>query len=148
MNRRILKKKSKQALAILERHYAGQISGDVFLAKRDENFHGIAVEECRRDRWQNHIHPLKGTPMVGACTGYYEPEWKEQTALEELWDLIILGERPRSMSDAEWRRTLRIAKVKPFDQEEFDAWARSCLANDRRESGDEGAWSDDDREAA
>ncbi len=31
-----------------------------------------------------HIHPRKGTPMVGATSGYYEPEWDEETA----WDAL------------------------------------------------------------
>jgi len=29
-------------------------------------------------------HPLKGTIMVGAVSGYYEPEWDEQTSWEAL----------------------------------------------------------------
>jgi hypothetical protein len=34
------------------------------------------------------VHPRKGTPMVGATTGYYEPEWNEETAWDAL-DTIV-----------------------------------------------------------
>lgn len=30
-------------------------------------------------------HPLKGTPMVGGVSGYYEPEWDEETA----WGALV-----------------------------------------------------------
>ncbi|MDM9619110.1 hypothetical protein [Rhizobium sp. S96] len=33
-------------------------------------------------------HPRKGTPMVGCTSGYYEPEWEEETAWEAL-DTIV-----------------------------------------------------------
>ncbi len=34
-------------------------------------------------------HPRKGTVMVGAVSGYYEPEWDEQCAWSALEDLVI-----------------------------------------------------------
>ncbi len=33
-------------------------------------------------------HPRKGTVMVGAVSGYYEPEWDEETAWDSLLDLV------------------------------------------------------------
>jgi hypothetical protein len=33
-------------------------------------------------------HPLKGTIMVGATTGYYEPEWDEETAWDALKEAV------------------------------------------------------------
>lgn len=33
-------------------------------------------------------HPRKGTMMVGATSGYYEPEWDEETAYRALLDLV------------------------------------------------------------
>lgn len=33
-------------------------------------------------------HPRKGTIMVGATTGYYEPEWDEQCAWSALKDIV------------------------------------------------------------
>lgn len=35
-------------------------------------------------------HPRKGTIMVGAMEGYYEPEWSEQTAYEALCDIVFM----------------------------------------------------------
>lgn len=34
-------------------------------------------------------HPLKGTPMVGGMSGYYEPEWDERCAWAELEDIVF-----------------------------------------------------------
>lgn len=34
-------------------------------------------------------HPRKGTIMVGATCGYYEPEWEEQCAWSALEDLVF-----------------------------------------------------------
>ncbi|WAP67215.1 hypothetical protein [Jiella pelagia] len=34
-------------------------------------------------------HPLAGTVMVGGISGYYEPEWDEQTAYEALSEAIF-----------------------------------------------------------
>ena len=35
-------------------------------------------------------HPRKGTIMVGALEGYYEPEWDEETAYEALLDILYV----------------------------------------------------------
>lgn len=34
-------------------------------------------------------HPRKGTVMVGAMSGYYEPEWDEETAFEALSQIVF-----------------------------------------------------------
>ncbi|WP_102867912.1 hypothetical protein [Pseudovibrio exalbescens] len=34
-------------------------------------------------------HPLKGTPMIGETSGYYEPEWSEETCWERLCGLVF-----------------------------------------------------------
>lgn len=33
----------------------------------------------------HYVHPRKGTIMVGAVSGYYEPEWDEETAWDSLY---------------------------------------------------------------
>lgn len=107
MNLRILKKLSKRAAPLLP------ILGDCreqFPAAKDENYHSTAGHD--RKHWhrmrakypcdflgeikyrprdgqdwivmREPYHPRKGTPMVGAVVGYYEPEWEEETA----WDAL------------------------------------------------------------
>ncbi|AWN51593.1 hypothetical protein [Methylobacterium sp. 17Sr1-1] len=130
---RTLKKKSKQALPILLKHY-GLDPADVFLAERGENYHGLVVrcthgagDPCRvedRPRCGCTSHPLKGTPMTGEVSGYYEPEWGERTTLETLVQRVMWDDRPATMTDREWRRTLAIAGVTPVTEAEIDAWAR------------------------
>lgn len=34
------------------------------------------------------MHPRKGTVMVGATSGYYEPEWDEETAYRSLLEIV------------------------------------------------------------
>lgn len=108
MNLRILKKLSKRAAPLLEQ------LGDErkqFRAEPGENYHVTVIrarKHFERGRsphadliWPDEIkhpakdgngyvymhpptHPLKGTVMVGAVSGYYEPEWDEETA----WDAL------------------------------------------------------------
>lgn len=109
MNLRILKKLSKRAAP-----YLAQL-GDTreqFPAIRGDNYHGMLINDrtswersrchptyrpfggdiVRQTRAGHHIvlrspwHPLKGTIMVGAVSGYYEyePEWDEEAAYAAL----------------------------------------------------------------
>lgn len=94
MTLRTLKKKSKQALPIMLKHYPRELTGEVFTAERGANYHGRVIrcthgtgDPCLvkgRPRCECTYHPLKGTPMVGAMSGYYEPEWDERPVLEDL----------------------------------------------------------------
>lgn len=126
---RILKKKSKQAREILIAHYRFQ-SKDFFLAERRDNYHGQRIRcgcpqkgdlgrgcDCQ---W----HPLKGTPMTGETSGYYEPEWDERTAFEDLQKKIMWEARPATISDREWSRILSITGVKPITAEKVEDWFR------------------------
>lgn len=113
MNLRILKKLSKRAAPLLP--LLGH-PWDVFPAGKYECYTGIRGHD--RKHWERHrarypMHrkgdityrpttgngeywivlrdsdqPIKGTPMVGAMCGYYEPEWEEKTAWEALVDLV------------------------------------------------------------
>lgn len=119
MNLRTLKKLSKRAAPYLSK------IGDTreqFLAKKDENYHGLIIRDMNRlERCasahadvtceQTHVatisprcragtqypfvklslpcHPLKGTPMVGDVSGYYEPEWDEETAWTALRNWVV-----------------------------------------------------------
>lgn len=108
-NLRILKKLSKRAAPLLTRlgdhreqfraepheNYTGLIIPD---RKHFERFRSVHDQVCRqgetkwpaRDGRGGFIgmypphHPTAGTVMVGATTGYYEPEWEEETAWEAL----------------------------------------------------------------
>ncbi|WP_438852624.1 hypothetical protein [Brevundimonas nasdae] len=114
MNLRTLKKLSKRAAPLLT------LLGDdrrQFPAERGENYTGLVITarkhwERRRsvhpDLWGEHEiktpakdgdgwicisppgHPRKGTIMVGALEGYYEPEWDEKTAWEALRDIVFI----------------------------------------------------------
>ncbi|MEN7529281.1 hypothetical protein [Cupriavidus sp. DL-D2] len=46
--------------------------------------HGLSYVSMRQP-----VHPLKGTIMVGAMCGYYEPEWEEETAWESLRSMVL-----------------------------------------------------------
>lgn len=110
MNLRILKKLSKKAAPLLA---ALGDQREQFLAEPGENYHSTRIQDrtcwersrtvwkdlpaekrddqfCYRSRKGAVIvlrppsSPLKGTPMVGATSGYYEPEWEEETA----WDAL------------------------------------------------------------
>ena len=109
MNLRILKKLSKRAAPYLpligdereqfrsERHdnYHGLIIRDRTCWERSPchpshevgvHFRGGERRFCVEARSGHRYmisppsHPLKGTVMVGATSGYYEPEWDEETA--------------------------------------------------------------------
>lgn len=112
MNLRTLKKLSKRAAPLLP------LLGDTrqqFPAERWDNYTGLVIRARKHwDRspchpsyepWSDRSikvttragqtiamsppsHPLKGTVMVGAVTGYYEPEWDEQTAYEALLSIV------------------------------------------------------------
>jgi len=113
MNLRILKKLSKRAAPLLER--LGD-SREQFPAEKDESYIGITLitarkhferiraahPDCSRqlefktpaadgNGWISHrppSHPRKGTIMVGGMSGYYEPEWDEETAWDSLSTLV------------------------------------------------------------
>lgn len=125
MTIRVLKKKSKQAAPLLA-HYR---ASPVFLASRGDAYHGLIIRcphKPDRQRFKTHgcdcaWHPLKGTPMTGEISGYYEPEWSERTALEDLQTRITWEGRPQTMSDNEWSHALRIAGVHPITEKEVEA---------------------------
>ena len=128
---RALKKKSKQAREILIAHY-GYKPKKFFLAERGDSSHGLRVrcdhlKKPSRFTCECQSNPRKGTPMTGEMSGYYEPEWDERTALEELQQKIAWWPRPDRMSDKEWRRALAVSGVKPISQAEIDAWAHETL---------------------
>jgi hypothetical protein len=112
VNLRILKKLSKRAAPLLP------ILGDCreqFLARKHESYTSVGGHDRKHwDRmgsvhnikfpgsikyrpkhgktWvamREPAHPLKGTPMVGEISGYYEPEWSEQTAWEALQCIVF-----------------------------------------------------------
>lgn len=112
MNLRILKKLSKRAAPYLP------LLGDdrrQFPAEKHDNYTGLMItarKHFERGRsvhaelygegmiktpakdargWvyaKPPVHPRKGTIMVGALEGYYEPEWDEETAYEALLDIV------------------------------------------------------------
>lgn len=113
MNLRILKKLSKRAAPLLP------LIGDSrkqFSAEPGDSYTGLLIME--RKHWERgrsvHAdtlgeheiktpardgrgwvyarppdHPRKGTVMVGAVSGYYEPEWSEETAWEALREAVF-----------------------------------------------------------
>lgn len=112
MNLRTLKKLSKRAAP-----YLPQLGDDrqQFAAERYDNYTGLVItarKHFERGRsvhdelygegmiktlardgqgWvyaKPPSHPRKGTIMVGALSGYYEPEWDEETAYEALLDIV------------------------------------------------------------
>lgn len=112
MNLRILKKLSKRAAPLLP------LLGDAreqFRAEREDSYTGLLIRERKhfeRGRSRDAAafregevrylakdgngfvciyppsHPREGTIMVGATSGYYEPEWVEETAWEALSSLV------------------------------------------------------------
>lgn len=112
MNLRILKKLSKRAALLLpllgdDREQFAAEKGENYGAgafrherKHWERFHSIHGDTRRGNRkwvpksgngWSGMrppSHPLKGTVMVGAVTGYYEPEWDEETAFGSLCSIV------------------------------------------------------------
>lgn len=122
MTLRTLKKRSKQALPVLRQHFPHSL-GEVFLAVRGENYHGLVIrcthgagDPCRKEgrpHCECTHHPLPGTPMSGGMSGYYEPEWDEHTVYEVLREVLWWTEKPASMTDAEWIAALRIVRMTP-----------------------------------
>jgi len=53
-------------------------------------------------------HPRKGTMMVGAMSGYYEPEWDEQTAWSALCDFLHIHY-------TDWREDGDCPLLRPLD---------------------------------
>lgn len=110
MNLRILKKLSKRAVPLLheigekrtifpaekEDNFHGLIVRDMARLERIGSVHTDVIDrqrhvatlapKCRQGTARPYVkcylsqHPLKGTPMVGCVSGYYEPEWSEETA--------------------------------------------------------------------
>lgn len=119
MNLRILKKLSKRAVPLLhqlgekrtifsakkEENYHGLIIKDMTRLERWGSSHANAINsqrhvatitpKCRQGTEQPYVkcyqpqHPIKGTPMVGWVSGYYEPEWIEETTYEALLNRVI-----------------------------------------------------------
>jgi hypothetical protein len=121
MRLRILKKLSTAAVPILEKHYRGQF-GALFLAERGSNYHGLHIS-CRCPKRADRVagcecqhHPLPGTPMVGLMSGYYEPEWEEETAFEWLHKAALWGNRPDGIAENEWAQIMRAARITAADQ--------------------------------
>lgn len=84
MNLRILKKLSSRAAPYLAP--LGDRRGQ-FRAVKAENFTSTVIydHKGKPNQW---AEPLKGTIMVGAVSGYYEPEWDEETAWDSLKGII------------------------------------------------------------
>lgn len=128
MNLRILKKLSKRAAPLLP--LLGETRKQ-FPAEKGDSYTGVCnIDWKHRERWpakhpferfQKYMpkhgkhwimfyvpaHPFKGTVMVGEMSGYYEPEWSEQTAWEALrehvyWHFTEMVDVTDSTGDAEW----------------------------------------------
>lgn len=108
-NLRILKKLSKKAAPLLAQ--IGHHREHTFPAERGENYTKFIIPERKhwerspchpsfegfgRDRlfrtrkgkpmvMRSPSHVRKGTIMVGGMSGYYEPEWDEETA----WEMLV-----------------------------------------------------------
>lgn len=63
--------------------------------------------------------------MVGEVSGYYEPEWSERTAYEQLREAVLFSARQRSMSDAEWAEAMGVTGVTAEDQKRIDEWVNA-----------------------
>ncbi|MER8941330.1 hypothetical protein NKH82_17745 [Mesorhizobium sp. M0915] len=116
MNLRTLKKLSKRAAPLLpllgdrreqfraEHHANGNnfIGGTLIMARkhweRGRSVHGDCIRQhevkrpARDGRGWIYMappdHPRKGTIMVGAMSGYYEPEWDEETVWTALESIV------------------------------------------------------------
>ena len=106
-----LKKLSKKAAPLLKE--LGD-SRQQFCAVRGENYMGVVIRD--RKHWERMrsvsgdtfdrdikykpkngngwirlsppVQPRKGTPMIGGTSGYYEPEWDEETTWEALLTIV------------------------------------------------------------
>lgn len=63
-----------------ERHYARNPFSDSYKVRPRHDKHWIVLHHPDS--------PLKGTVMVGSMSGYYEPEWSEETAWESLCRIV------------------------------------------------------------
>ncbi len=140
ITRRTLKKRSKQAVPILVRHYGAP--PEAFRpAPRGEAYHGSVIR-CTHGSGDPAVvegrpncdcsnYALPGTPMVGrALTGFQcRGDGDPQSALEALQDVVAWGEQPETMTDADWARTIRIARVRPYDAAEFAAFMARTESN-------------------
>lgn len=135
MNLRTLKKLSKRAAPFLP--LLGD-RREQFAAVKGDNYHGLCgfpLKNWQRSpchpsyepapwdaerfklitRAGRHIilsepsHPLEGTIMVGGMSGYYEPEWDEETAWGALTDIVRwhFTEYSKETGDVEPTRCLR-----------------------------------------
>lgn len=124
---RTLKRRSKRALPILEKHFPHSL-GEVFEAERGANYHGLVIrcehgagDPCLvkdRPRCECTWHPLAGTMMTGGMSGGEQPEWSEETVYGVLSDVLWWSDRPASMTDAEWVEALRVVGMTPASHAE------------------------------
>jgi hypothetical protein len=112
MNLRILKKLSKRAAPLLpllgdDRDQFAAEHLESYTSVRGHDFkHWVRTRSVHPDPFPGTIKykpkhgrswvalrepssPLKGTLMVGSMSGYYEPEWEEQTAWEALQFIVF-----------------------------------------------------------
>ena len=109
MNLRMLKKLSARAAPYL-----------IPLGDRREKFKAVAGDNYTGIRVTDHkgevipyAAPLKGTIMVGASYGYFEPEWEEVTAWESLVALTRAGYMDYREEYDKPRMTRKIDFTKP-----------------------------------
>jgi len=82
MNLRILKKKSKSAAKLLEKHAPGQY--DISLADGDETLDAPCKFPQRQQR-HGFTEPLKNTPLVWFRTCWETPEYDCKSAVD-IWE--------------------------------------------------------------
>jgi len=138
VNLRTLKKLSKRAAPLLP--LLGD-KREQFRAEKGDNYHGSIIRDrkhfdrmrvpfaapaardgdIKRPARDGHggwirmappSHPLKGTIMVGAVSGYYEPEWDEETAWDSLrgivhWHFVSIDEDGNKITPTRIIRTPR-----------------------------------------
>ena len=137
MNLRILKKLSKRALPLAEK--AGILRGqDQFAAEKGECLVTLRKPERKSMNRMRALHPsgltdryipgrsgeffiafhnttaaLKGTPMVGAMEGYYEPEWEEDAVWDRLcnWVYCSITDWRADPPELECRRPRNPAQI-------------------------------------
>lgn len=93
-----------------------------------EGFNGDIVFRTRAGRsvaMRHPSHPRKGTIMVGAVSGYYEPEWDEETA----WDALSEAVREHFMDYADGQTPPRPTRRLRTPREVFQAAADLCAVS-------------------
>lgn len=117
-----LKDLSERAMPVLRQHFGRGDHGEAFLAEEGENYHGLRIHcDCPDVSSYGCLrcaHPLAGTPMLGGVSGYYEPEWDEDTAYEVLRETLWWSDRPDTMTDSEWVGALAIIGMTPASHAE------------------------------